>query len=244
MYAIIAAIVVSLVSFIGIITISIKDELIKKTLLSLVGFSAGALIGGAFLHLIPEALEKNIGKSIFLYVIIGFSAFFVLERLIFWHHCHKHGEDCDVHIFTYMNLVGDGLHNFIDGMIIAAAFSINTSVGIATTVAIIAHEILQEIGDFAVLLHGGFSKKKALFFNFLSAIFAVVGAIFGLILVNYVEDISSFLIAIAAGGFLYIGASDLVPELHKEPKIKKAISSFVFFILGIVFMYFLKTIFE
>lgn len=213
----------------------------------MVSFSAGALMGGAFLHLIPESLEKNHSENIFLLVIFGFCLFFILERIILWHHCHKHGEKCeihDVHSFTYMNLIGDGLHNFIDGIILAVAFSSNFSLGVAATIAVIAHEIPQEISDFGVLLYGGFSKKKALFYNFISGILAVIGAIFGLILVNYIENISPLLVAIAAGGFIYISASDLVPELHKEPKLAKAILSFLFFLVGIIFMYSLKILFE
>ena len=163
-----ATIVVSLISLAGIITLSLKAKSLNKILLILVGFSVGALMGGAFLHLIPEAVEESGLSFVSLYVLVGFSAFFVIERFLYWHHCHKEGR-CPVHMFTYMNLIGDGIHNFVDGLIIAASFVINIPFGIVTTIAIIAHEIPQELGDFGVLVYGGFTKFKALFYNFLSA---------------------------------------------------------------------------
>ena len=142
-----------------------------------------------------------------------------------------------------MNLIGDGIHNFIDGLIIAASFVINFPLGIATTIAVIAHEIPQELGDFGVLVYGGFTKLKALFFNFLTALTAILGAVIGFFLAGSVEGFVPFLIPFAAGGFIYIAASDLVPELHKEADLKKSILSFIFFLLGIIFMYVIKIIF-
>jgi len=147
-------------------------------------------------------------------------------------------------MFTYMNLIGDAIHNFIDGMIIAAGFIAGEAVGIATTFAVIAHEIPQEIGDFGVLLHGGFSKTKALFYNFLSALTAVAGVFAGYYLSSSMEIFHQFLVPFAAGGFIYIGASDLIPELHKEPNVSKSMQSFAVFILGILIMYGFKIIFE
>lgn len=238
-WAIGATFVVSLISFIGIITFAIKSKLLNEILLLLVGFSAGALMGGAFLHLIPEAAEKSGIGFIGLNVLIGFSAFFVVERILYWHHCHKYGK-CPVHMFTYMNLIGDGIHNFIDGLIIAASFIVSIPFGIVTTIAIIAHEIPQELGDFGVLVYGGFSKLKALFFNFLSAITAIIGAIAGFFISSITESFVPLLIPFAAGGFIYIAASDLIPELHKEEKIKKSLLSFAFFLIGIIFMYIAK----
>jgi zinc and cadmium transporter len=238
-----ATIIVSLIAFIGIFTLAIKDKILQKILLWLVGFAAGALIGGAFLHLIPEAVESNGIASIGLWTIIGFAGFFLIERVLYWRHCHKYGK-CEVHMFTYMNLLGDGIHNFIDGLIIAAGFVVSIPLGIAATIAIIAHEIPQEIGDFGVLVYGGFSKLKALFFNFLSAITAVIGAIVGVFLAGTTESFIPLLLAFAAGGFIYIASSDLIPELHKEADIKKSLVSFAFFILGILFMYGIRFVFE
>ena len=168
---------VSLISFIGVFTLSLKEKFLNKILLILVSFAAGALIGGAFFHLLPEALEISFDLNIFVYLVVGIFVFFILERVLHWRHCHK--GKCDVHPFTYLNLVGDGVHNFIDGLIIAASFLTNISLGIITTIAVIFHEIPQEIGDFGILVYGGFSRTKALFFNFLSALTAILGALVG-----------------------------------------------------------------
>nr|MCK4930304.1 ZIP family metal transporter [Nanoarchaeota archaeon] len=167
---------------------------------------------------------------------------FVLEKFLFWRHCHK--EHCEVHTFTYLNLIGDGLHNFIDGAIIAASFLVDFSLGISTTLAVIFHEIPQEIGDFCILIYGGWERKKALIFNFISALMAVIGALAVYFFSNQISDLIPILLSFAAGGFIYIAASDLIPELHKEPNLKKSLVSFSFFLLGIVFMFLLKFLFE
>ncbi|MBN2421748.1 ZIP family metal transporter [Candidatus Woesearchaeota archaeon] len=213
-----------------------------KIILSLVGFSAGALIGGAFLHLIPEIIEECDCTYIFLFVISGIMVFFILERILFWHHCHE--GVCDVHTFTYMNLIGDGIHNFIDGIVIATTFKLNINLGMITTLMIMAHELPQEIGDFAVLLHGGFSKSKALLFNFISAVTAIFGAVFGYFFSSTMENFSTFLLPFAAGGFIYIAMSDLIPELHKEQKLSKSMIHFMLFTIGIVFMLVIRLIGE
>ncbi len=236
-----ATFIVSLLAWIGIISLAIKVKLLNKILLRLVGFSAGALMGGAFLHLLPESLEGIGFSGMGIFVLVGFSLFFLIERFLKWHHCHK--GKCPVHTFTYMNLFGDGVHNFIDGLIIAAGFLVNIPFGIVTTIAIIAHEVPQELGDFAVLVYGGFTKLKALFYNFLSALLAVIGAVVGYFLSTITENFIPLLIPFAAGGFIYIAASDLIPELHKEADLKKSMMSFGFFLIGIIFMYVIKLIF-
>jgi len=238
-----AAIVVSLFSFFGVVTLMLKDKLLNKILLLLLGFSAGALMGAAFLHLIPEAAEELSINFISFYLLIGFSIFFLTERVLYWHHCHKKGT-CDVHTFRYMNLIGDGVHNFIDGAILSAGFLISIPTGIATVIAIIAHEIPQEIGDFGVLVYGGFSKVKALCYNFLSGVTAIIGAILGFFLSQAFDNFLNFLVPFAAGGFIYIAAADLIPELHKEPKLEKSLVYFVFFLLGIVLMSGIKLLFD
>lgn len=241
LWAIVASIVVSLISLIGIFSLLLNEKLLNRILLLLVGFGAGGLIGGAFLHLLPEALERSKNfTTLFTYVILGFILFFILEKYLFWHHCHK--GRCEIHPFTYLNLVGDGIHNFIDGLIIGASFFVDTKVGIVTTYAIILHEIPQELGDFGVLLYGGFSKFKALAYNFLSAATAILGTIIGYIFASQVSGFSNALLPIAAGGFIYIASCDLIPELHKEPDIKKSTVSMLFFLLGILLMLSLKLI--
>jgi len=231
-----ASIIVSLISFVGVISLLLKENLLSKILLLLISFSAGALIGGAFLHLIPEAAEKSVHGEVYLFVIVGFILFFILEKYLHWRHCHK--GKCEIHTFTYLNLVGDGVHNFIDGLIIGSSFVININFGIATSFAIIMHKIPQEIGDFGVLVYGGLNKNKALFYNFLSALTAILGTIIGFVLANISDNFLKLLMPMAAGGFIYIASCDLIPELHKQQDLKKATISMVVFILGVAFMYF------
>jgi len=240
LWAIGATLGISLISLIGIITLTLNDLMLKRILHLMVGFSAGALMGGAFLHLIPEAVEKSSMGIVSMSVLAGFSAFFIIERFLHWHHCHD--GKCPVHMFTYMNLIGDGVHKFIDGIVIAASFIINVPLGIATTLAVVAHEVPQEITDFGVLIYGGFSKPKALVYNFITATTGVVGAIVGFTISNYTDSFTTILIPFAAGTFIYISASDLIPELHKEVKMKKSLMSFTLFITGIAFMYVVKVV--
>jgi len=229
-----------LVSFVGAFTLAFKEATVKKILFILVAFSAGAMIGGSLLHLLPESFEA-LGHDIDLAMLIfiaGFSMFFVIERFLHWHHCHSGGK-CEVHTYSYMVLIGDGVHNFIDGLVIAAAFVTDFHLGVATSIAIIGHEIPQEIGDFAVLLHGGMKKRKALFYNFVSQLTAVAGGLVGFF---GQEHLSAVMLPFAAGGFMYIAASDLVPELHKEPDLKKALVAFGFFLFGVLLMLAIKAI--
>jgi zinc and cadmium transporter len=235
-YSILSVIVVSLVSLIGVFALSIKVDKLKKILILLLAFSAGALLGDAFIHLIPEIVnEAGFGLNVALYVLFGILLFFVLEKVIHWQHCHMPITKGHVHTFAKMNLVGDSLHNFIDGLIIAASYMINIPTGIATTIAVIVHEIPQEIGDFGVLLHGGYTKGKALLLNFGTALIAILGAVVALWL-GSVEGIEVILTGIAAGGFIYIAGSDLIPELHKETAISKSLLQLLAFVLGILVM--------
>jgi zinc and cadmium transporter len=238
-----ATVIVSLISLVGVISLSLRHKFLAKILLILVGFSAGALMGGAFLHLLPESLEHYDSGMIFLLVLLGFATFFLVERILHWHHCHKEGK-CSIHMFTYMSLIGDSVHNLIDGAVIAASFIISIPLGIATTIAVIAHEIPQELGDFGVLVYGGFSKTKALMWNLLTSLTAIVGALIGYFLSGYFNNMESVMIPFAAGGFVYIAGSDLIPELHKEPDLKKSLLSFGFFIIGILFMWAVKILLE
>lgn len=231
-----------LIGLVGIFALGLKEKLLNKIVMSLVAFSAGALLSGALLHLVVESLENLTATATFTYVLVGFILFFLMEKFLYWHHCHKHGK-CEVHPVSYLILFGDGIHNFIDGVIIAASFLVNIPFGIITTLIIIGHEIPQELGDFGVLVYSGFSKGKALFYNFISQLACVVGGIVGYFLSSYMEGVIPFVLPVAAGGFIYISASDLVPELHKEPKLKKSLASFGIFIAGILFMFILKFIF-
>lgn len=229
-----ATILVSIISLIGIFTLGIKAKIFDKILILLVGFAAGGLIGGAFLHLLPEAIEQCGCNLVFFYAVVGFTIFFLMERYLYWRHCHN--GVCDIHTFTYLNLIGDGLHNFTDGLIIAASFVTDVKLGVVTTLAVVFHELPQEMGDFGILVYGGFSKRKALFFNFICALTAILGAILGYVLSTVTANASLFLISFTAGGFIYIAASDLIPELHKQKDTRRANIAFLAFIVGLIFM--------
>jgi len=209
-------------------------------LTALVGFASGSLIGGAFIHLLPESLEET-GQTMFYYVIVGIVFFFIMEKFLYWRHCHE--EKCPVHTFAYLNLIGDGIHNFIDGTLIAASFILSYDLGVATTLAVIFHEIPQEIGDFGVLIYGGFTKRKALVYNFVSALTAIAGALITYYLA-YVQGIEQFLVPFAAGGFIYIATTDLMPELHKKSHAIESIIQLLAILAGIGLMSALKMLLE
>jgi len=240
-FAITASLIVSLISLIGIFSLIVKENILHKIIFALIGFSAGALIGSAFLHILPEVLrESNNTAAVFYFVIAGMVLFFLLERYFYWRHCHE--GVCNVHAFTYLNLIGDGLHNFIDGMVIAASFVFSVKLGVITTLAVIFHEIPQELGDFAVLIYGGFSKKKALLYNYISAFMAVIGAILGFVLSGVTRGFSNFILPLTAGGFIYIASSDLIPEIHKETDRRRSGLAMLSFLFGIIFMAWFKLI--
>jgi len=201
-----------------------------------VAFAIGALFGDVFIHLLPELAEGGLSVELSLTVLAGIIVFFVLEKVVHWHHCHhaEHSDKCAT--FTYMSMTGDALHNIIDGIILAGAFLAGPVIGFSTALAVFLHEVPQEIGDFAVLLKGGFSKKKALGFNFLTALTAFVGAGIALVFSFAIQGITPFFIAFAAGSFLYIAGTDLFPELHKEFNSKKAVIQLFFILLGIAVM--------
>ena len=237
---ILASLAISLCVWVAVLFLYFKKETLHKITLFLVSLSAGALMGGAFLHLLPEAAQEIETSKLYLIVLAAFIFFFFMEKLLFWRHCHK--ENCPIHTFGYMNLVGDSLHNFIDGLVIAGAFLVDIKLGIATTIAIAIHEIPQEIGDFGVLIHAGYNKKKALVINYLVALMVVLGGVVGYFMSFTLNNIIPYLLPFAAGGFIYIAASDLMPELRKETNLKKSVGSFVVFILGIALMLLVKLI--
>ena len=236
-YALVSVFIVSLISLVGIFTLSIKAKKLNKILIYFVSFSAGALLADAFVHLLPSVIKTNgFNLTISLSLLSGILLFFVLEKVIKWRHCHDSECTEHVHSFAYMNIFGDAVHNFIDGLIIAASYMVSIPVGIATTMAVIFHEIPQEIGEFGLLLYGGFSKTRALLVNFLSALTAILGAVVGLLLAGAFSNIQEILVPIAAGGFIYIAGSDLIPEMHKETKLSKSLIQILALLAGIVVM--------
>ncbi len=234
---IISVVIVSLVSFIGLFSLSIKIETLKKYLLFFVGLSTGTLFAAAFLHLLPETFEKiGFGVDVSLLILLGVVIFYLLEKFVHMHHEHLPGKTSTAHLAP-MNLVADGIHNFLDGIIIAVSYLVDFSLGITTTIAVIIHEIPQEIADFGVLIYAGYTRKKALLFNFISASFAIIGAVVAFYIGVNSESFVDYMIPVAAGGFIYIAGSNLIPELQKEKEFKKSILHFLAIILGMIIIY-------
>src|SRR6056297_1607577 len=264
----------SLISWVGLVIVYINKEAMDKIKKPLIAFAAGSLFGGAFFHMIPESLNKvGIHTEYFIWLVGGFSLFFLLEQVINWHYYHHYnrentqskenkidhihhgeeinasrntdGEEAPKESFTYLILIADGLHNFIGGIAIGSSFLISVDVGIITWIAAAAHEIPQELGDFGILVHGGWKKKKALFMNFLSALTIIPG---GLLVYYSSQSINiGLMLVFAAGNFIYLSASDLIPEIthgqaHIKKKegiesneiIKKGIQYFIFFVIGLL----------
>lgn len=237
-YAFISVVIVSLVSLVGVFSLSIKDDVIKKNINFFISLAIGALLGDAFIHIIPEAFKSSLGVSISsLLIIFGIILFFIIEKFIHWHHHGEDQEEHHIHPVGKLVLFTDGFHNLIDGAIIGASFLIDIRVGIATTIAVILHEIPQEIGDFAVLIHSGYTKQKALLFNFISGLAAILGLIIVLLFGNIMNNSITWLVPVAAGGFIYIAIADLIPELHKTKKIKHSLIQIGIIIIGVLSMF-------
>jgi len=241
----VAVLVVSMISFVGALILFFNVKRIEKRLFPLVSFAAGAMIAVALLDLIPEAAEHAGDIPIFMYVLGGVIIFFIVEKLLYWYHCHDgmceghhHGaHPAGIKPFAYLNLVGDGIHNLLDGAIVAISFMVDTGLGIATTIAVIFHEIPQEIGDFSVLIYSGLTRAKALFYNFLSALMALVGALLAFSFTEMFEAAEPMMLAFAAGGFLYISLADLIPELHHDQQFPKSMLQLVWFGIGVLIIY-------
>ena len=229
---------VSLLSLIGLAFISVAEEKLKRIIFFMVSLSVGGLFGDAFIHLLPESFER-IGSKLqaSVFVLAGIFAFFVLEKFLLWRHQHVLESDHPIHPVGYMNLLADGAHNFIDGVIIGASYDVRLHVGIATTLAVVFHEIPHELGNFFVLLYAGFTKRKALFFNFVSALFAILGTVMSLSIGSRVAEFSSLMLPLAAGGFIYIAGSDLVPELNKESTLGKSVVQMLAIGVGVGLMF-------
>ncbi len=222
---------------------------LRKTLVPhLVSFAIGSLLGAAFLGLLPHALagpEVEDFHNIFLAVLLGLLSFFLLEKLVLWRHCHS--DHCEAHAphdehkaneaTGWMILVGDGMHNLVDGVLIAAAFMTDIHLGIVTALAIAAHEIPQEVGDFVVLLHSGFSRRKALLFNVLSSLATIVGALLAYWSLGDMQHLLPYVLAVAASSFIYIAVADLIPGLHKRAEASATVQQIILIAAGVSLIY-------
>lgn len=249
-----ATIVVSFFSLGGIYALSISERALHRIVYVIIGFSAGTIMGAVYFDLLPEAIELVENDLVYVYIALGFVSFFFLERFIYWYHGHGHSEDIehlpaipgrpDTREFAYLNLVGDAIHNFIDGLIIAVSFLVGEAVGVATTIAVIFHELPQEMGDYGILVYGGFSRRRAMALNFAVALTVVMGGALALLFIESVEALSGVLIALAAGGFIYLGASELIPELQQEKTLRRSAVQFTAFLLGMCLIWLLGRIFQ
>ncbi len=263
---------IGMLSLVGIFMISLKDNTLDKILFVLIAFATGTILATALFDLIPEALhhleELNAGGAnlnetiLFTMVVGGYVVFFILERFLYWFHGHAHQNEnklvCYDHLdetidkslgkgkviknFALLNLIGDGLHNFLDGVVIMVAFLSGIGNGVVVTLAVLFHEFPQEIGDFGILLYGGFSKRNALLFNFLSAMVAMLGGVFAFFLSEIFDSFNFFFLAFSGGGFLYLASTELMPELLKQKDLKKSIYQALIFIVGLIVILTLITI--
>ena len=229
----------------------LSPELRARLLPTLISFAIGALLGAAFLAVLPHALQDAGGNAhgIMTAILLGLLLFFLLEKIVLWRHCHI--DPCEAHTPAptrnktspagYLILVGDGIHNFVDGILVAAAFFTDIHLGIVTSLAVVAHEIPQELGDFAVLLHSGFSQGKALFYNMLSSLAMVVGGVVAYFSLSWISQAVPYVLAIAASSFIYIAVADLIPGLHKRVEIRATIHQIVLILAGVATIFIADT---
>jgi len=230
-----AAVLDALLGFVGVFSLWISKKKLDRILHALIAFAAGSLLGGAFIHLLPESLEALDAELVLLLTLAGFTLFLLLEAYLHWHSC----KDCKIHPFSYMMIIGDGIHNFLGGIALAASFLVSIPLGIAAIIAIIAHELPQQLGIFGVLVKGGFERNKAITYSFLAQSTIILGALVGYFLGNAYSWATAMLVPFAAGNFIYIAASDLIPEMHRTEGMEK-IRAIIFFMLGLGFMWWVK----
>lgn len=234
-YSIAASSLVSVFALVGISILVLNKNLIRKISILLVSLAIGTLLGDVFFHIIPE-LEEEL-HDLGVVIVSSIVLFLIIEKFLHWRHSHVHIDEDHIHPIAFTNLVGDGLHNFLDGMLIGASFSVSVEIGIATTIAVLLHEIPQEMGDFGVLVHSGMKPKKALLYNFFFATLAIVGTVISLLARELSEDASIYLLAFAAGSFLYIALADLIPALKEDVSWKSSLMQLTFITIGLVAMY-------
>jgi len=236
-WILVAGLVMTAIALVGSVTLLLRPATLERVVTPLVAFAAGSLLGGAFFHMLPAAARELEVERVFLWTMAGFTLFLALEQFLHWHHCHRADASCRKPL-TYLILLGDGLHNFLGGVGIAGVFLIDVRLGITAWLAAAAHEVPQELGDFGVLLHGGWRRGRALLFNFLSGSTFLLGALLTYALSSAAD--LSFLVPLAAGNFLYIGASDLVPEVNKHERLGGSLVHFASFAGGLALLWGLR----
>lgn len=247
LHTILATVVISLTGFIGFFTLSLNEKTLHRVLFVLVAYSAGTILGAALFDLLPEAVELVDEALVFPIIAGGFVFFLFLERVIYWYHGHgheyEHGEETVTKGFAYLNLIGDFIHNFIDGMIIAAGFINGFVVGLTTAIAVLFHELPQEMGDYGILVYAGIERRRALILNFLAAVSVVVGGVFGSLFIASVEELSGWMVAFSAGAFLFLSASELIPEMLEEDDRGRSVIQLAILVLGMLTIYSLGLVF-
>ena len=226
--------VVSMTALVGVLLLGINERVLRRSSFVLVAFASGGLVGAAFFHLLPEAMKLG-GEGTFAMGAIGVLSFFAMEKWLCWRHCHD--DTCEVHGFTYMTLIGDGIHNCLDGVVIAAAFLSSSHLGVITTAVVIFHEVPQELGDFGVLVHGGLSTSRALRLNLIAGLTTIAGGLVGYLLSEHSARVQPHLLAFTAGGFVYTALADLVPELHKRRRPGASAAQFALMSLGLLVLW-------
>jgi zinc and cadmium transporter len=231
-----ALVAISLISLIGAATL-VGTDVVTRALPFLVPFAAGALLGDAFLHIIPEISESESGFTLVsgLVALVGLVGFFTLEKVLHWHHAHLPEQEV-LHPVAVTNLLADALHNFIDGAVVAGAFLVSFELGVATAIAVALHEIPQELGDFGILVHAGLAPRRALGLNLLTGLTAIAGGVLTLSLAGAAPNLEWLVLPLTSGGFVYIAATDLLPVLHKEPEGAKSIVQVLSLLAGIAVM--------
>lgn len=236
LWILLAITIVSLISLVGIITLGMKEKTLHRILPYLITFSGGALLGDTFLHILPELSEEGFHTDTAVVFLAGIVLFFFLEKFLHWHRCHTHQHEEAVHTRVYITQIGDTIHNMIDGVVIASSFFVSVPLGIASTIAIILHEIPQEIGNFGILIHGGWSKVKALWYNLLTALSAFIGGFIVIFMGEHASDYIPWLLALTGANFLYLALSDILPELHDEHEIGRILFHGLYLVFGIAIM--------
>ena len=238
-WILVGGVLMSAIALVGSLTLLLRPRTLDRIVMPLVAFAAGSLLGGAFFHMLPAALSARAAERVFLWTMAGFTLFFVLEQFLHWHHCHRAEAGCRKPL-TYLVLLGDGLHNLLGGIGVAGVFLMDFRLGITAWLAAAAHEVPQELGDFGVLIHGGWSRSRALLFNFISGSTFLLGAL-ATYFASRAIDVG-FLVAFAAGNFLYIAASDLVPEVNKHRTVSASVVHFLSFAAGLALLWMLREV--